>query len=296
MFPAFGDLDGDGDEDMLIGDFDGFLHYFENTAGSGNPVTFVQKPFLNIDTIDVGNFATPQLVDVNRDGKLDLLIGERNGNLNYYENTGSQSSPLFQFVTDSFGKVDVKKSGNVTGYSIPYLVDLDGLCNYTLLVGTERGYIFKYTNIDNNLNGTFTLVDTNFLNTYHGALASISGADINSDGTIDLVVGNRGGGVSVFLNKGAPAAICYTPLDTDVVLFPNPATNNFTLFISAKQDDEAEITIYNILGQKCFSENVSASGYRIHSTVSLQDFRSGLYIIKIRTPDINTIRKIVVMK
>ena len=49
-----------------------------------------------IDTgIDVGSFSTPQLVDLNRDGLLDLVIGERSGidngvlnGINYFENTG----------------------------------------------------------------------------------------------------------------------------------------------------------------------------------------------------------------
>ena len=34
--PTFGDLDGDGDKDMLLGDADGELHYFTNQAGNFN--------------------------------------------------------------------------------------------------------------------------------------------------------------------------------------------------------------------------------------------------------------------
>ena len=102
LFPAFGDLDGDGDEDMILGEYDGLLHYFNNTAGSGNPASFVfSEP--NYRGIDIGQFATPQLVDVNRDGTLDLLVGERSGTLNYFENTGTTSSPDFGSVpTDGF--------------------------------------------------------------------------------------------------------------------------------------------------------------------------------------------------
>ena len=31
--PSFGDLDDDGDDDMILGDADGKLHFFENIAG-----------------------------------------------------------------------------------------------------------------------------------------------------------------------------------------------------------------------------------------------------------------------
>jgi len=180
VLPAFGDLDGDGDADMLIGDAegtdDGMLHYFQNTAGVGNSANFVltQPQFQGID---VGQFSTPQLVDVNRDGRLDLIIGERNGNLNYYENTGTLASPAFTLISNNFGGVDVKKNGFVTGYSVPFLTTLDATNKYYLLVGSESGYIYLYGNIEGNLTGNFTLIDSLFQNISEGLRASVSSAD-----------------------------------------------------------------------------------------------------------------------
>jgi hypothetical protein len=76
--PTFGDLDGDGDEDMVVGDFNGELHYFENSAGAGNvmALTLNQTQYMGID---VQKYASPQLVDLNRDALLDLVIGKRDG-------------------------------------------------------------------------------------------------------------------------------------------------------------------------------------------------------------------------
>src|SRR6185295_8090021 len=39
--PAFADLDGDGDADMITGRDDGTLLYFKNTATAGSPANFV---------------------------------------------------------------------------------------------------------------------------------------------------------------------------------------------------------------------------------------------------------------
>ena len=92
--PAFGDLDGDGDLDALIGEEFGNLFYAENIAGPGNPFEFATAIF-GYQDIDVGQVSKTQIIDMNRDGLLDLVIGERNGNINYFENMGTAENPAF---------------------------------------------------------------------------------------------------------------------------------------------------------------------------------------------------------
>jgi len=86
--PSFGDLDGDGDMDLLVGERFGTLFYAENTADTGNPFSFgdIQA---NWKDISVGQFATPCIGDLNNDNKADLIIGERSGNINFFPNQGS---------------------------------------------------------------------------------------------------------------------------------------------------------------------------------------------------------------
>lgn len=143
--PTFGDIDGDGDDDMLIGAVNGQVHYFENSAGAGNPCSFslTTPGFQGIDV--VGQYATPCLYDVDGDLLLDLVIGEKSGNLNFYRNEGTSTTPNFVLTDSSFGSVDMTKPGSADGYSAPFLFEQDG--QLQLLVGSESGDINLYDEV-----------------------------------------------------------------------------------------------------------------------------------------------------
>src|SRR5262249_39608871 len=71
--PAFGDVDGDGTLDLVVGAADGTLHYYENTGTKTNPhyveQTGIANPFYGIND---GYYASPTLGDINGDGVLDV--------------------------------------------------------------------------------------------------------------------------------------------------------------------------------------------------------------------------------
>lgn len=156
LAPTFGDLDGDGDADMLVGDADGLIHLFSNNAGAGNPCNFVltSPGFQGIDI--VGQFSTPCLYDVDGDELLDLVIGERTGNLNYYHNEGTTTDPQFVLHGANWGGVDMRRNGLSFGYSAPFLFEEDG--RLQLLVGSESGVTDLYDGITEVISGPDELV------------------------------------------------------------------------------------------------------------------------------------------
>jgi len=301
---TFGDLDGDAKQDMMIGDYNGFLHYFKNTSVSGPAIFTLTTPNYTDDAgnpIDVGNYATPQLIDADRDGDLDLIIGERAGNLNYYQNIGTPSSPLFDSGVNSlFGGVDVLKPC-CTGYSVPFMYDSAG--SYRLIVGSEanrnypeQGSLWYYNNIDGNLAGNFTLVDSLYQNIWEGQRMTVNGKDINSDASMDLVIGNYCGGVALYLGDTNVTGIDESNNETtfDFGIYPNPSSGKFNLSMSQFEDLKMKgIEIYNIYGEKV------AVNFQINSSSNFQidlSAANGIYFCKVGGEKFSVTKKLVILK
>ncbi|CAN5239831.1 hypothetical protein BH09BAC5_BH09BAC5_11370 [soil metagenome] len=286
--PTFGDIDGDGDADLIIGDATGKLHYYRKDPGPANNFVFVSSNYMGID---VGNNSTPQLVDVDRDGLLDLLIGEQSGNVNYYRNTGTSTSPAFTLITSLFGNVIVNQSNYITGYSVPYLWDNSG--NYVLLVGSERGFLFRYDNIDGNLSGNFTLTDSLYVSSREGLRIAPWMGNLNSDTIPDLVIGNYSGGVTLFfgdigtfVNENGVAVSSFG-------IYPNPAENSITIQADLHSTDfPAIFNLYNMEGQLIMEKEMFSNNQQIDVT----GISSGVYICSLQTVSGKTAHQKLVLK
>ena len=117
LTPTIGDLDNDGDNDLILGDADGKIHYFKNTAISGNNAQYELEE-VNFFNIDVGQFAAPFLFDINQDNLLDLIIGRLNGTISVALNNGTSAIPIFDVLQDNVGNVDVSNDNGTYGFKV----------------------------------------------------------------------------------------------------------------------------------------------------------------------------------
>ncbi len=199
--PTFGDLDGDGDLDLLIGEAFGTLFFGKNESTVNNRIK-INNLSPNWQGIDVGQASAPFIADINQDGLQDLLIGERNGNINYFQNIGTAQNPIFNASptqapnTQLFGRIDARTPGFVTGSSAPVLLEIGG--NRYIATGTERGQVELYQIRTEQLDATFEAVDLELGNLKIGSQTKIAFADINANGRLEAILGNLRGGLSAF--------------------------------------------------------------------------------------------------
>jgi len=78
-----------------------------------------------------------------------------------------------------------------------------------------------------------------------------------------------------------------------ISLRPNPATDNITIVLYAKQSSHADMIIYNSYGQKiAYSSNQISAGYN-KINISLSSLSSGIYYLKITGADIASIKSFI---
>lgn len=294
LYPAVGDVDNDGDLDLIVGQSDGSIIFLENIAGPHQEPQFAQAEFL-YQNIDVGEYSAPVLFDLNRDGKLDLIIGNRKGKLSYYENTGTAENPIFTLITDFLGGVDVRDyDESYFGYATPCFYVKNDTTH--LFVGSEKGNIYHYRNIDNNLDGDFELEtdkmvftrDNNNITIDEGIRTAVALANLNGDGFPELIVGNYSGGLAYY--SGSTPSIYdvgigenNTPENDKVIIFPNPFRTDFKISgIESSFVDNIEI--FDISGRLIKSQkNIDL--------IDMQGYKSGIYFVKINFRNAQSIHK-----
>jgi hypothetical protein len=286
MYPSFGDMDGDGKPDMIVGDATGKIHFFKNTS-TNNVANYPSMTQQNWFSIDVGENAAPFIYDVNGDGLKDMVIGSRVNNILYYWNFGTPTNPQFSkdSVNPFFGRVRVYDYllGNVPGYATPFITSENG--SLVLYSGSQRGITFKFAiNRDSLRSGTFDLLDSDVLGVKPGLRSNVNIADINHDGYNDYLVGNIRGGMSIYSypvwGNNHPAAVAELNADQDALeVFPIPARDQLICRIKTESETIATTQLYDMLGAAVTTPISSRQNNEL--TIDVSQVAQGIYILQL---------------
>lgn len=146
--PSWGDFDGDGDLDLLCGEFrDGFT-YYENIGTRTKPVYAAGRKLTHAGLPLVMDLCmiTPTAVDFDGDGDLDLVVGDEDGRVAFIEHTGKVVNGLPQFLPPRYFRqqaADVKFGALAT----PYAFDWDDDGDIDLISGNTAGYVAFIENL-----------------------------------------------------------------------------------------------------------------------------------------------------
>ena len=203
---AMADLDGDGDRDAVIGEYDGDLLFAVNSGSAASPffvkVTGSGNPF---GAAYSGDSSTPEVADVDGDGDLDALVGMDDGRLAVLRNTGGSAAPRFvrEVTGHTFEGIDVGTD------SSPSLADLDGDGDLDLAVGGYDGVLHYFANLSRPSAPAF-FEQFGSANPFNGISVGPGVKpeffDLDGDGDFDCAVGRRDGGLVYLENTGTVAA------------------------------------------------------------------------------------------
>ena len=263
--PTFADLDNDDKLELIIGEKDGILNYYDLVEGAWTNKTTSSNPFY---ALDAGNthydYAAPTFADLDTDPDLELVMGKYDGTLGYYDLVGGKWTEQ----TGSNNPFNSVGWGSTNGsYSKPVFVNLDTDPDLELVLGTDFNNLISYYN----WSGT-TWTQQTGLNNPFGGLVFEEGeggyaptfADLDGDSIVEFVLGSSYGNLLYFEKSGGTwtkQAHGNNPFDYIIASYAVP------VFANLDTDDDLELVIgeydgtlnyYDLVG-KTWVEQTGAS-------------------------------------
>jgi len=292
--PALVDIDGDGDLDLFVGRFFiGRLRFFRNIGTPTNP-QFVEQTFSPTNSINVGQAASPFFFDIDNDGDFDLFIGDSDGNVEFYRNTGTAQSAAFVQVSTSLVRLP-----NFAANASPCLIEENGIAH--LFVGGSEGTIAHYRNTGTAQTPIFTLQSAQYEAIDAGGNASPIWADINGDSIKELFIGTERGGIELYdrnslsLPKEIPVQKSFTLHQN----YPNPFNPTTTLTYDLAFASTVRLEIFDVLGRKVatlVNAEQQAGRYVFTFNATQHGLTSGVYFCRLTTNGFSDTKKLLLMK
>ncbi|WP_333820315.1 T9SS type A sorting domain-containing protein [Ohtaekwangia sp.] len=295
----FADFNSDGKPDLVFTATslqDGYtrLYYIPNQSSSGLKFSALDLQVVNVDPTTISELAYTEnitVLDVDLDGKMDLLQGKSNGALYYWKNSGSGNSPNFSLQTDAYLTI----GSSVLRQNLACAVgDLDSDGASDLVIGDQTGEIRIVSNFrqaSNADNAVGNLVWNTLSETYEAKNLGgrIWPAVVNIFGTTRpaIIAGNVTGGL-VVLRHDNTNELSGPPV---IGIYPNPVVVGNTINVSS--DRSVYLQIFSSTGQ-IIRDNIVIRPNEVNIVDEVTQLARGLYILRFVWNNQSVSKKIVV--
>jgi hypothetical protein len=197
----------------------------------------------NLTGLEATPFIRVAFIDVNGDGRPDMIAGSKDGKLKLYINKSDANSTRWELKKGYFDGIEVN------AFSAPAAADLDGDGKTEIIVGTggfssESGRIIIFRNEGSKEAPKWTQIKNFELRV--GNDASVTTVDFDQDGKIDIIAANSNGRVYFFRNVSSGSDIRFTEV-------PSPFRNrSFGMYVTpsaVRFKDKLILAIGNALGK-----------------------------------------------
>ncbi len=317
---GLGDINGDGfsDYSYSIGGRESIVDEYGSTRWYTQHKIFLGSSL--IDSLADYTFTTKtqsrnanllQVNDFNGDGYDDFLLSGYELN-----EVGSSGLRLWLGGQD----IDFSHYSHIEYYDWLYHYACDDINNdgYSDIIGIRRNYSTGYVNgYLGGANGTRDIYQT-FQDGFGWDMTS---GDFNNDGQVDLVVGSYDTvsapwqpGKLIMLATSNDLTEIDPEINTEIesedisspqpiiITYPNPFNPETTISFNIANQTNVELSIYNIKGQKVktlINDKLSKGAHKVvwnGKNSSGLKVSSGVYFYRLKTPKLDTIRKMLLMK
>jgi len=241
---AFIDVDGDGKPDMIAGSKGGTLQLYRNKGDVTSQRWELQRGYF--DGIKLNAFSAPAMADLDRDGKLEAVVGaggfsSESGKIFIFRNEGAVRSPRWSQIKN----IDLKVGNDAAVTTVDF--DQDGKID--IIASNSNGKVFFFKNVSTGSAIRFSQVPSPFKNRSFGMYAVPSAVLINDK--LIVAIGNALGKLSIFEMKSNGGIFSMRELKSAL------ATKSFSSpsFVSLEDKNRYDLVLSDGDGQLSYFEN-----------------------------------------
>jgi len=258
--PVLLDVDADDDLDMVFGVLGGAFNansttrdnfYLMRQDADGN---FEAETTRYLYDLDVGSESIVKLWDMDNDGDLDMIVGNKIEPTNQktslmfvFENTGNATAPAFEYKET----LDLIS----TYHQNPAIADIDADGDLDFLIGKWNKEIAFWRNDGSAADYAFTEVADVYRALTRGQNAAPALVDLDNDGDYDLVAGEASGSLNYWVNNGTPQEPAFE-LVSDTWLDIDIGRRSFPTFADMDGDGDQDMIVGSELDGLFLWENV----------------------------------------